>query len=71
MPLVIGLKNNPTQLVLDANYTLTELESLLEGSEKHTLSLTDKDGISYLIPLSSVAYIRVGEPAQKQVGFRI
>jgi len=67
----IGVKNLAREVVVDLDQTVdafkaTFEKALLDGT---VLSLTDTHGRQVLIPADAVAYVEIGQPNARPVGF--
>ena len=74
MEVKIGITDSPRELVLSSTQTPGEVEeavgaALREGSG--LLSLTDERGRSFLINAAKIAYVEIGAPDARRVGFGI
>lgn len=71
MEVKIGVINSAKEIVLEISRKSTEIEkdvadALASGS---VLSLTDEKGRVVLIPIEKLAYLEIGEPTERRVGF--
>ncbi|WOQ15562.1 DUF3107 domain-containing protein [Raineyella sp. W15-4] len=71
MEIKIGVKNLAREVVVDLDQTVdafkaTFEKALLDGT---VLSLTDTHGRQVLIPADAVAYVEIGQPNARPVGF--
>ncbi|NUV28240.1 DUF3107 domain-containing protein [Streptomyces albidoflavus] len=68
----IGVQHAPREIVLESAQTAEEVESsvteALAGKAK-LLSLTDEHGRKVLVPADRIAYVELGEPTTRRVGF--
>jgi hypothetical protein len=68
----IGVQNAPREIVIESSQSADEVVAAvakaLDGSEK-LLSLADEHGRRVLIPSERLAYVEIGEPAARKVGF--
>lgn len=68
----IGVQNAPREIVIESPQSADEVESAvakaLEGSSK-VFSLTDEHGRRVIVPAERLAYIEIGEPTARKVGF--
>ncbi|MGK4582869.1 DUF3107 domain-containing protein [Kitasatospora sp. HPMI-4] len=72
MEVKIGVQNAPREIVIESPQSADEVESAvakaLEGSSK-VFSLTDEHGRRVIVPAERLAYIEIGEPTARKVGF--
>ena len=71
MEVKIGVINSAKEIVLEVSRKSTEIEkdvadALASGG---VLSLTDEKGRVVLIPIEKLAYLEIGEPTERRVGF--
>jgi len=68
----IGVQNAPREIVLESPQTADEVEGAvakaLEGTSK-LLVLADEHGRRIIVPAERLAYVEIGEPAVRKVGF--
>jgi hypothetical protein len=68
----IGVQYAPREIVMESKQTPDEVESTVAAAlEKGSglLSLEDEHGRKVLIPADRVAYIEIGQPSGRKVGF--
>ncbi|MEV6651333.1 DUF3107 domain-containing protein [Streptomyces sp. NPDC051219] len=72
MEVKIGVQHAPREIVLESGQSAEEVESAvadaLAGKAK-LLSLTDDKGRRVLVPAERLAYVEIGEPTTRKVGF--
>ncbi|MEV0093566.1 DUF3107 domain-containing protein [Streptomyces sp. NPDC050738] len=72
MEVKIGVQHTPREIVLESAQSADEVElavaDALSGKAK-LLSLSDDKGRKVLVPADRIAYVELGEPAQRRVGF--
>ncbi|RKT16050.1 uncharacterized protein DUF3107 [Streptomyces sp. 1114.5] len=72
MEVKIGVQNAPREIVIESSQTADEVQSAVakavEGSEK-LFTLTDEHGRRVIVPAERLAYVEIGEPAVRKVGF--
>ncbi|MFF8773675.1 DUF3107 domain-containing protein [Kitasatospora sp. NPDC015120] len=72
MEVKIGVQNAPREIVIESSQTADEVqnavEKALEGTEK-LFSLSDEHGRRIIVPADRLAYVEIGEPAARKVGF--
>jgi hypothetical protein len=68
----IGVQHTPREIVLESGESAADVESIvaeaLAGKAK-LLSLTDEKGRKVLVPAERIAYVEIGEPTTRRVGF--
>ncbi|MER6214704.1 DUF3107 domain-containing protein [Streptomyces sp. NPDC048387] len=72
MEVKIGVQHAPREIVLESGLSAEELEGIVADALTGTaplLSLTDIKGRKVLVPSDRLAYVDLGEPAQRKVGF--
>ena len=67
----IGVQHSPREIVLDVDQTADALEKALTDAttKGNTLVLEDVKGRRVLLPAAQIAYIEIGEPTARSVGF--
>jgi Protein of unknown function (DUF3107) len=68
----IGVQNAPREIALESTQSADEISDLVSealGSEGGMLSLVDDKGRRVLVPASKIAYVELGEPQERRVGF--
>ncbi|NBM16822.1 DUF3107 family protein [Streptomyces sp. GC420] len=68
----IGVQHAPREIVLESEQSAEEVERLVADAlagKAQLLSLTDEHGRKVLVPADRVAYVEIGEPAVRKVGF--
>jgi Protein of unknown function (DUF3107) len=68
----VGVKGAPRELVVDSPQTAEEVVKLVEAAIKvgtGLLVLDDAKGRQVLVPIDKLAYIEIGEPETRKVGF--
>ncbi|MFE2111037.1 DUF3107 domain-containing protein [Kitasatospora sp. NPDC059463] len=72
MEVKIGVQNAPREIVIESSQTADEVQNAvakaLEGTEK-LFSLSDEHGRRIIVPADRLAYVEIGEPAARKVGF--
>ncbi|MGW6565342.1 DUF3107 domain-containing protein [Streptomyces sp. NPDC054975] len=72
MEVKIGVQHAPREIVLESGQSAEEVESAVAealAGKAQLLSLTDEKGRKVLIPADKIAYVEIGEPAVRRVGF--
>ncbi|MFJ6635641.1 DUF3107 domain-containing protein [Streptomyces sp. NPDC091376] len=72
MEVKIGVQHAPREIVLESAQTAEEVERAVADAlagKAQLLSLTDDKGRKVLVPADRVAYVEIGEPATRRVGF--
>jgi hypothetical protein len=68
----IGVQHAPREIVLESGQSAEEVERAVSEAltgKSALLSLTDEHGRKVLIPADRLAYIDIGEPTVRKVGF--
>jgi Protein of unknown function (DUF3107) len=68
----VGVKGAPRELVVDSPQTAEEVRALVETAVKAgdgLLVLDDTHGRQVLVPVEKLAYVEIGEPETRRVGF--
>ena len=72
MEVKIGVQHAPREIVIESVQSVAEVEKAvsdaLSGASK-LLSLVDEHGRKVLIPADRLAYVEIGEPSARKVGF--
>jgi hypothetical protein len=71
MEVKIGIVNTPREIVFDSTATAEEISAAVAASitSGELLSLEDDRGRQVLIPSDRIAYVELGVPAARRVGF--
>ena len=72
MEVKIGVQHTPREIVLESGQSAEEVERAVADAlagKAQLLSLTDDKGRKVLVPADRIAYIEIGEPATRRVGF--
>ncbi|ARQ68737.1 DUF3107 domain-containing protein [Streptomyces marincola] len=72
MEIKIGVQHTPREIVLESGQSAEEVESAVNAALSGTtqlLSLVDERGRKVLVPADRVAYVEIGQPTQRRVGF--
>ncbi|MFJ4844084.1 MULTISPECIES: DUF3107 domain-containing protein [unclassified Streptomyces] len=72
MEVKIGVQHAPREISIESGQTAEEVEKAVADALTGTgklLSLTDEQGKRVLVPADRLAYVEIGEPAQRRVGF--
>ncbi|GAA2749407.1 DUF3107 domain-containing protein [Kitasatospora cinereorecta] len=68
----IGVQNAPREIVLESAQTAEEVADAvakaLDGTAK-VFTLADEHGRRVIVPSERLAYVEIGEPATRKVGF--
>ena len=73
MEVKIGVQYAPRELVIDTDLSSDEVEKVVGAAlngESGLLSLTDSKGRRLLVPSTKLAYVELGSPSTRGVGFR-
>jgi DNA-binding transcriptional regulator/RsmH inhibitor MraZ len=68
----IGVQHAPREIVLESGQSAEEVERAVADAlagKAQLLSLTDDKGRRVLVPADRVAYVEIGEPTTRRVGF--
>ncbi len=74
MEVKIGITDSPRELVISSAQTPAEVEELVTaalGQGSALLSLSDEKGRRFLVNSAKVAYVEIGAPDARRVGFGI
>ncbi|MDT0453347.1 MULTISPECIES: DUF3107 domain-containing protein [Streptomyces] len=72
MEVKIGVQHAPREIVLESGLAAEEVERVVAealAGKSALLSLTDDRGRKVLVPADRLAYVEIGEPAVRKVGF--
>ncbi|MFK8910134.1 DUF3107 domain-containing protein [Streptomyces sp. YS-3] len=72
MEVKIGVQHAPREIVLESGQSAEEVESAVAGAlagKAQLLSLQDDKGRKVLVPADRIAYVEIGEPTVRRVGF--
>ncbi|EKX69336.1 MULTISPECIES: DUF3107 domain-containing protein [Streptomyces] len=72
MEVKIGVQHAPREIVLESGQSAEEVERAVAealAGKSALLSLTDEHGRKVLIPADRLAYVDIGEPTVRKVGF--
>lgn len=68
----IGVQHAPREIVLESGQSVEEVERLVGDAlsgKTQLLSLQDEKGRKVLVPTDRLAYVEIGEPTVRKVGF--
>jgi hypothetical protein len=68
----IGVQHAPREIVLESGQSAEEVERAVADAlagKAQLLSLNDDKGRKVLVPADRIAYVEIGEPTQRRVGF--
>jgi hypothetical protein len=68
----IGIQSAPRELVVETNASAEEVEKLLSRAltaEAGVFALADEKGGRVLIPADKLAYVELGSPEARRMGF--
>ncbi len=68
----IGVQYAPREIVLESGQSVEEVERLVSealSGKTQLLSLQDEKGRKVLVPTDRLAYVEIGEPTVRKVGF--
>lgn len=72
MDIRIGIINAPRELSFESAQTAEEIADLVAealGNGTTFLKLSDNKGRVYLVPTGGIAYVEVGTPESRRIGF--
>jgi hypothetical protein len=68
----IGVQHAPREIVLESGQSVEEVERVVAealAGKSRLLSLEDEKGRKVLVPTDRLAYVEIGEPTVRKVGF--
>ncbi|HEV2634757.1 MAG TPA: DUF3107 domain-containing protein [Actinocrinis sp.] len=68
----IGIQYSARELTLDTDQTAEELEKAISAAlagKTNVLALEDDKGRKVIVPSDKLAYVEIGEPSSRRVGF--
>ncbi|MBD0706914.1 MULTISPECIES: DUF3107 domain-containing protein [unclassified Streptomyces] len=72
MEVKIGVQHAPREIVLESGQSAEEVERAIADAlagKAQLLSLSDEKGRKVLVPAEKIAYVELGEPTVRRVGF--
>ncbi|MFJ3232816.1 DUF3107 domain-containing protein [Streptomyces sp. NPDC086787] len=72
MEVKIGVQHSPREIVLESGLSAEEIERVVSEAltgKSQLLSLADEKGRKVLVPADRLAYVELGEPTARKVGF--
>lgn len=72
MEVKIGVQHAPREITLESDQSASEVESAVAEAltgKTSLLTLVDEHGRKVLVPADRLAYVEIGEPAGRRVGF--
>ncbi len=72
MEVKIGVQHAPREIVLESGQSAEEVERAVNealAGKVRLLVLSDDKGRKVLVPADRIAYVEIGEPATRRVGF--
>ncbi|MET7933631.1 DUF3107 domain-containing protein [Streptomyces sp. NPDC005322] len=72
MEVKIGVQHAPREIILESGQSAEEVERAVAdalGGKAQVLSLVDDHGRKVLVPSDRLAYVELGEPTTRKVGF--
>ncbi|GGN65172.1 DUF3107 domain-containing protein [Streptomyces kronopolitis] len=72
MEVKIGVQHAPREIILESGQSAEEVESAVSEALSGTsqlLTLVDDHGRKVLVPADRLAYVELGEPTARKVGF--
>jgi hypothetical protein len=70
----VGVQFAPREVVLEVSETSADIEQAVQtalSDGKGVLALTDEKGRRVIVPIDKLAYVEIGEPESRRVGFGI
>lgn len=74
MEVKIGVQHAPREIVLESGQSAAEVEQAVSealAGKSPLLSLEDDHGRKVLVPSERLAYVEIGEPTVRKVGFGV
>ncbi len=67
----IGVQNAAREIVVESTLSPDEVEKAVAAalSKDGVLTLTDEKGRRVVVPAAKLAYVEIGEPIERRVGF--
>ena len=67
----IGVQNAAREIVLESTLSPDEVEKAVAAAlaKDGVLTLTDEKGRRVVVPAAKLAYVEIGEPIERRVGF--
>jgi len=68
----IGVQHAPREITLESGQSAEDVERAVAdalGGKAQVLSLEDEHGRKILVPADRLAYVEIGEPSARKVGF--
>ena len=71
MEVKIGVQNAAREIVLESTLTPDEVEKAVAAAlaKDSVLTLKDEKGRRVVVPAARLAYVEIGEPVERRVGF--
>ncbi|WP_164992295.1 DUF3107 domain-containing protein [Streptomyces sp. L2] len=72
MEVKIGVQHAPREIVLESGQSVEDVERVVAealAGKSTLLSLEDEKGRKVLVPADRLAYVEIGEPTVRKVGF--
>jgi hypothetical protein len=72
MEIKIGIRDTPRELVFESDATPEQVQhdvSAALASDGDVLKLADEKGRLFLVPVSALAYVEIGQPSAHRIGF--
>ncbi|KIF76568.1 ATP-binding protein [Streptomyces sp. 150FB] len=72
MEVKIGVQHAPREIVLESGQSAEDVERAVADAlagKAQLLSLKDDKGRKVLVPAERIAYVEIGEPTTRRVGF--
>jgi hypothetical protein len=74
MEITIGLRQAPREITLNVDGPVDKVQSQIAAAIKNNeplITLVDKNGRSVLVPTAALAYVEIGDPESRRVGFGV
>lgn len=72
MEVKIGVQHSPRELTVESPLSAEEISALINGAlgdSNGVLTLMDERGRQVVVPVAKLAYVEIGEPETRHVGF--
>ncbi|SIS05412.1 DUF3107 domain-containing protein [Williamsia sterculiae] len=68
----VGITDTPRELVVHTDLSSDDAQAKVEealSGKSPLLNLVDDKGVRFLVPVTKIAYVEVGTPESRRVGF--
>ena len=72
MEVKIGVADTAREILVNSDLSPDEVEALVNDALKNpqgTLTMVDSKGARYVVPTGRIAYVEIGKPDARRVGF--